>query len=107
MRVRLLNQLQVVAAALCFAEAAKLPKNDPGPVLTGVMGFLLLLRGIKATPEAAPMILSRCILVGIMVAGDEGFIGSNSWFWTVIVIVVAIPAIFWPKIEKLWKQRLG
>ena len=104
MWVMLLNQLQLIGAAICFGEAARLPKNDPGPILTGVMGLLMLLKYAKATPQLTPLVLSRCLLVAIIVAGDEGMIDINRWGWTLTVLVAWIPAIFWPKILKLWKQ---
>jgi hypothetical protein len=89
---------------VCFAEAARVPKNDPGPVLTGVMGFLLLLRGLAVTPQPPAVILSACAVVAIGVGGDEGFININTPLWAVVLLVAGVVLLFWQRIEKLWKK---
>jgi hypothetical protein len=53
----LLSQLQLIGAAICFVEAARLPKYNPGPILTGAMGLLMLLKFAKPTPEMTPLVL--------------------------------------------------
>jgi hypothetical protein len=90
MRFRLPNRLLIAPAAICFVEAAKVPKNDPGPVLTGVLGFLLLLRALAVAPQPASLIISGCIAAAITVAGDEGLINANRPLWVVILLVIVV-----------------
>jgi hypothetical protein len=90
LRIELPKRLLTVAGAICLVEAARVPKNDPGPVLTGVIGLLLLLKGLAVAPQPAGLIISGCIVAAIGVAGDEGLININTPLWGGILLVMVI-----------------
>jgi hypothetical protein len=104
MRVQFPNLLLTVAAAVCFVEAAKVPKNDPGAVLTGVLGLLLMLRGLAAAPQPPGVAISAWIVVAIAVGGDEGLINANAPLWFGFLVAAGTALVFWQRIEKLWKK---
>ena len=77
MKIRLPNSLLVVGAIACFAEAIFAPMHkDPGPLLTAVLGILLIPRAMAAeTPQ--PVIVSGCLLAALIVAGDHGLLAGR------------------------------
>ena len=103
MKDRLPNWLLVLAAAICFAEAAKFPKNDPGLVATAVMGLFLLLRGSTTAPQSPVVTVAGWILAALAVTSDEGLLNVNDALWIGVILIAFVAFGFWQRIEKLWK----
>ena len=82
--------LLIIAAGACFVEAATFHRNDPGPALTIIMGFLCLVKGLGGAPISISVIVSACVAAAVFVAGDEGFININSRFWVVVTFLIVI-----------------
>jgi hypothetical protein len=85
-------------------EAARLPRNSPGPILSAVFGVLLYLRTQDSSIQAPAPALAGCILAAIVVTGDIGVININDWLWTLVILIVGIPWVYWRKVEKFWKN---
>ena len=103
-RIQARNALLLLPAVACFVEMTRVPWNgDPGPVLTGTMGFWLVLWALAVDPHPIPVIVSGYILGSWTVGADLGLIGNNIW-WTLALVPAFACFFFWPKIEKLWRR---
>jgi hypothetical protein len=92
------------AAVLCFLEGFLAPKgSDPGPALTAVMGIVLVRRAIIVTPQSAVVVIAGCVLAGLAVAGDHGFVNINNPIWIALILIAGVCYALWERIEKLWK----
>ena len=92
------------AAVLCFLDSFLGPRgNDPGPALTAVMGILLARRAIIVTPQSAVVISAGCVLAGLAVSGNHGFVNINKPIWIALILVAGVCYAFWERIEKLWR----
>jgi hypothetical protein len=92
------------AAVLCFLDSFLAPRgNDPGPALTAVMGILLVRRAVIITPQSAIVIFAGCLLAGLAVAGNHGFININKPILIALILIAGVCYALWERIEKLWK----
>lgn len=92
------NLLLILAAALCLLETVRLPKNDPGPLSTGILGGLCLLKGLGVRSLPLTVIVSVFVLSIIAVAGDEAIININTPLWAGLIGVSAA-VILWEAIR--------
>jgi hypothetical protein len=103
MKIRAQSVVLGLAAVLCFVDAFVAPKeSDPGPALTAVMGILLVRRAIIVTPQSAVVIFAGCVLAGLAVAGDHGFVNINKPIWIALMLIAGVCYALWERIEKLW-----
>jgi|ERR1700683_1782959 len=103
-RIYVPNTLLTIGALLCFADLVYAPRNsDPGPLVTAVLGILLLRRAITSARQPVAVILSGCILVTLMLTGNHGLLDGNKLAWIVVMLVAFACFGFWERIEKLWK----
>jgi len=104
MKTQLSNSLVLLAATACFVDAVHHPEDSlTGPMLSAVLGFILMLRGFAATPRPAGAILSGCILAALSVGSDQGFLNDNSLWYIGLFILAGVGFGFWERIEKVWK----
>ena len=104
-KVRLPNFLLTIAMLACFVTAAHIPKDrDPGPLLTIVLGILLLRRAIVLAPQPAVVVISGCFLAAAVIASDRGLVNCNAPLWIVLVLVGFGCYGFWERVEKLWRK---
>src|SRR5271169_3603656 len=104
MKLRAQNFVLGFAALMCFLDSFLAPRgSDPGPALTAVMGILLVRRAIVITPQSMVVIFAGCVLAGLAVAGDHGFLNINRPIWIVLVVTAAACYALWERIEKLWR----
>lgn len=103
MKIRVQSVLLGIGSVICLAEVVLAPKNsNPGPLLTAVLGILLLRRAIIATLQPAVVIASGCFLAALVVAGNHGLLNVNEPAWVGLIIVAGIGFAFWERIERLW-----
>ena|ERR1035437_4675261 len=92
------------AAVLCFLDSFLAPKgSDPGPALTAVMGILLVRRAVIVTPQSAVVISAGCVLAGLAVVGNHGFVNVNTSIWIALMLIAGVCYGLWERIERLWK----
>ena len=92
------------AAVLCFLDSFLAPKgSDPGPALTAVMGILLVRRAVIVTPQSAVVISAGCVLAGLAVVGNHGFVNVNRSIWIALMLIAGVCYGLWERIERLWK----
>ena len=92
------------AALICFVDAFLAPRGgDPGPALTAVMGILLVRRAIIVTPQSAVVIVAGCVLAGLAVSGDHGFVNINKPIWIALILIAGVCYALWERIENLLK----
>jgi Na+/H+-translocating membrane pyrophosphatase len=104
MMVQLRNSIVLLAAMACFVDSVHHPEGSfTGPVLSGMLGFILLLKGLTATPRPAGAVLSGCILAALSVGSDQGFLNDNSLWYIGLFILAGAGFGFWERIEKFWK----
>lgn len=107
-RIPLRNLLLLVPAAACFVESARVPTllawgSSLGGILTGTMGFWLLLWALAVDPHPIPVIVSGYLVGGMIVGYDLGLVGDSIW-WALAILVAGACFYAWKKIEKLWKR---
>ena len=91
------------AAVLCFLDSFLAPKgSDPGPILTAVMGILLVRRAVIVTPQSAVVIFAGCVLAGLMVVGNHSFVNLNRPIWMGMILILFVCYGLWERIERLW-----
>ena len=106
MKLRAQNYVLGLAAVLCFGDSFLAPHNgDPGPVLTAVMGILLIRRAIIVTPQSAFVILAGCVLATLMVMGNHSFVNTNAPVWMGVILVAFIVYGFWERIKRLARRH--
>jgi len=103
MRLRAQNFVLGFAALACFLDGFLAPKeSDPGPMLTVVMGILMVRRAVIITPMSPVVILAGCVLSGIAVGGNHRLMNVNAPIWIALVIIAAVCYALWERIEGLW-----
>ncbi len=86
-RFRVLNSMLVVAAAISFVDIGYAPKNsDPGPLVTAVLGVLLLRRALYARPPVM-VVISGYFLTALVVAGNHGALEGNKLVWVALMLL--------------------
>jgi hypothetical protein len=101
------NSILIVAAAICFADIVYASKSsDPGPLVTGILGILLLRRALYAHPPVM-VIVSGYFLTALMVTGNQGLLDRHKLAGvTLILLGFACFILFeqkrMEKIKKLW-----
>lgn len=104
MKLQPRNLVLLLPAAACLVEATRTPlTGDPGPILTGMMGFFLGWWAMAAVKQAIPVIASGYVLGFWAVAVDSGFMKDNIGS-ALILIPAGACFFFWPKIEKAWRR---
>ena len=108
MNLRAQNYVLGFAAALCFLDSFLAPKeSDPGPLLTAVMGILLVRRAVIITPQSAVVIVAGCALAGLAVVGNHSLVNINAAIWIVLMLIAGVCYGLWERIEKLWSRHVG
>jgi hypothetical protein len=101
------NSILIVAAAICFADVVYASKSsDPGPLVTGVLGILLLRRALYAHPPIM-VIASGYFLTALMVAGNQGLLDRHKLAGATLILVGFACFLLFErkrieKIKKLW-----
>jgi hypothetical protein len=86
-KLRVPNTMLVVAAFFCFADITYAPKNsDPGPLVSAVLGILLLRRALYANPPLM-VIIPGYFLAALVVAGNHGLLHGSILVWVVLMLV--------------------
>ncbi len=107
-KIRLPNSLLILSAIICFADVAYAPKSsDPGPLVTAVLGILLVRRALYARPPVM-VIISGYFLTALMVAGNQGLLDSHKVAGVALMLVAFACFILFErermeKIKKLWR----
>lgn len=93
------------AAAACFADAVFASgAYDPGRVVVGVMGILLVRRAVVRVPQPHVVIASGCLLAAFMIVSNLGWINGNEPGWIVFMVLGFVCYALWERIEGLWKR---
>ena len=103
MKLRAQNYVLGSAALLCFLDSFLAPKNsDPGPILTAVMGILLVRRAVIVTPQSPVVIVAGGVLAGLAIVGNHNVVNINAPIWIGLVLIAGVGYGLWERIEKLW-----
>lgn len=108
MKIRLANSLLILSAIICFADIAYAPKSsDPGPLVTAVLGILLVRRALYARPPVM-VIVSGYLLTALMVAGNQGVLDGHKVLGVILMLVAFACFILFEtdrveKIKRLWR----
>lgn len=108
MKIHLPNSLLILSAIICFADTAYAPKSsDPGPLVTAVLGILLLRRALYASPPVM-VIVSGYFLTALMVVGNQGLLDSHKVAGVALMLVgfacfILLERKRVEKIKKLWR----
>ena len=104
MKLRAQNFILGFAAVVCFLDGILAPKeSDPGPILTVVMGILMVRRAVIITPMPTVVIVAGCVLTALAVGGNHGFMNANMPIWIALVTIAGVCYALWERIQKLWK----
>lgn len=94
------------AAVMCFGDAFLASKDsEPGPWAAGILGILLLRRGIIAVPQPPVVIVSGCVLTGLLLAGNHNLLNVKNPIWIAFILAAGILFAFWERLEQIIKQR--
>jgi phosphoglycerol transferase MdoB-like AlkP superfamily enzyme len=103
MKLRAQNFVLGIASAVCFVDAFLVPRgDDPGPVVTFVMGIVLVRRAVIVTPQPTIVIAAGCALTLLILVGNHHLANVNTALWIGLVIISAVCYALWEKIQKLW-----
>jgi hypothetical protein len=96
------------AALLCFLDAFLAPRGgDPGPLLTAVMGILLVRRAVIVTPQSTVVIVAGCVLAGLAIVGNHEIVHINNMIWIVLILIAGVCYALWERIDKLFRRGIG
>jgi hypothetical protein len=103
MKLRAQNCVLGFAALLCFIDGFLAPKgSDPGPLLTAVMGILLVRRAVIITPQSLIVIVAGCAITIEALAGNHGLVNISKPVWIVLILVFFACFGWCERLEKLW-----
>ena len=104
MKLRAQNFVLGFVALLCFVDSLVAKGDDPGPVVTAVMGILLVRRAIIVTPQPAIVIVAGCAVTAEMLAGNHGLLNVNRPVWIALGLVAFACYGWWERFQKLWRK---
>ena len=104
MQLRAQNFILGLAALICFVDAFIVKGDDPGPVLTAVLGILLVRRAVVISPQSPIVLIAGCILTALVLAGNHSVVNINKPLWIVLAIVGFVFFGLWERIVKLCKK---
>jgi hypothetical protein len=105
MKLRAQNFVLGLAAAACFVDSFLVPRgDDPGPILTFVMGILLVRRAVVITPQPTVVIVAGCALTVLALIGNHHLVNVNTPLWIGLLIISAVCYALWERIQRLWRS---
>ena len=79
MKIRAQNIALGLAAAVCFLDSFLAKGNDPGPIVTAVLGILLVRRAVVITRQPRIVIIAGCALTALVVGGNHNLVNVTNF----------------------------